>query len=65
MAVHVNGKKVCSAEAKYGREGRISMGAGGQEWETISHYTACDSIELRRGDEFKITSDLDLRQHKL
>jgi hypothetical protein len=63
MKVHVNGKEVCSAEAIYGREGRIGMGS--QEWETISHYTACRPIELHPEDEFKISSDLDLRQHKL
>jgi hypothetical protein len=26
MKVHVNGKEICSAEAIYGREGRIRMG---------------------------------------
>jgi hypothetical protein len=63
MKVHVNGKEVCSADAIYGREGRISMGS--QEWETISHYTACQPIELHPEDELKISSDFDLRQHRL
>ena len=63
MKVHVNGKEVCSAEAIYGREGGMSM--SGQEWETISHYTPCKTIKLQRGDGFRVTSDYDLRQHKL
>jgi len=63
MKVHVNGKVACSAEAKYGQEGGMSV--SGERWETISHYTACKPIELHLGDELKITSDFDLRQHKL
>jgi hypothetical protein len=63
MKVHVNGKVACSAEAIYGQEGGMSM--SGQEWETISHYTACEPIELHPEDEVKISSDFDLRQHKL
>jgi len=63
MKIHVNDKEVCSAEAVYGREGGLSM--SGQEWETISHYTSCKTTKLRPGDQLKITSDYDLRQHKL
>jgi len=63
MKVHVNGKVVCSAEAIYGREG--GMSTSGQEWETISHYTPCKTTRLHPGDQFKITSDYDLRQHNL
>jgi len=62
MKIVVNGKERCSAEAIYGKEGRST---GGLEWETISHYSACDTIELHPGDEVKVTSDFDLRQHKL
>jgi hypothetical protein len=63
MKVHVNGKVVCIAEAIYGREG--GMSTSGQEWETISHYTPCKTTRLHPGDQFKVTSDYDLRQHTL
>ena len=63
MKVHVNGTEVCSAEAIYGRGGGLRM--GGQEWDTISHYTSCKTIKLHPGDQLRITSDYDLRQHKL
>jgi len=63
MKVHVNGTEVCSAEAIYGRGGGLHM--GGQEWDTISHYTACKTIKLHPGDQLRVTSDYDLRKHKL
>jgi hypothetical protein len=63
MKIHVNGKTICSAEAIYGQEGGMSV--SGQEWETISHYTACKTARLHPGDLLKVTADYDLRQHKL
>jgi hypothetical protein len=63
MKVHVNGTQVCSAEVIYGKEDGTS--ASGSGWETISHYTPCKTTKLLPGDLVQITSDYDLRQHKL
>jgi hypothetical protein len=63
MKVYVNGTEVCRAEVIYGREDGTSMGDPG--WETISHYTPCKTTKLHLGDQVRITSDYDLRQHKL
>ena len=63
MKVYINDTEVCRAEAIYGQEDGTSMSGPG--WETISHYTSCKTTKLRPGDQVRITSDYDLRQHKL
>jgi hypothetical protein len=63
MRIHVNGKLACDAQVLYGRSGGLTI--NGQEWETISTTTPCDTIKLNPGDKVKMTSEFDLSKHKL
>jgi hypothetical protein len=64
MKLYLNDNLVCNREAKYGKEsnGLILNDAA---WETIDSYTSCDAIKLTPGDKVKMTTDYDLREHKL
>jgi len=60
----VNGKVACTSDPIYGQDGASTV--NGEKWETITSYSPCrDPIKLTRGDKVMMTSDYDLRQHKL
>jgi hypothetical protein len=65
MKIYLNGKLVCQSDAVYGQEGG-SINVNGEKWETITSYTPClDPIKIKPGDQIKMTSDYDIRKHKL
>jgi hypothetical protein len=63
MKIFVNDKLACNSNAIYGADGGTSI--NGQKWETITAYSSCAAIKLSVGDKVKMTSDYDLREHKL
>jgi hypothetical protein len=64
LKLMVNGNVACQADAIYGQDGGTSV--GGEKWETITSYTECkEPIKVKYGDKVKITSDYDVRRHKL
>jgi hypothetical protein len=64
MKVLVNDKVQCQSDAIYGQDGGIIV--GNEKWETITSYSVCrDPIQVNAGDKVKLSSDYDLRKHKL
>ena len=60
----VNDRIACQANAIYGQDGGTSV--NGEKWETITSYSPCpEPVQIKSGDRIKISSDYDLRQHKL
>lgn len=64
IKILVNGKVACASDTIYGEDGASTV--NGEKWETITSYSPCrDPIKLKKGDKIKMTSDYDLRKHKL
>jgi hypothetical protein len=64
MRIVVNGKVACQSDAIYGQDGGTVVSK--EKWETITSYSPCeDPVEVKAGDKIKISSDYDLRKHKL
>jgi hypothetical protein len=64
MRIILNDKTVCESKAIYGQDGATSV--GGEHWETITAYEPCiGPIKAKAGDKLMISSDYDLRRHKL
>jgi len=64
MKIVLNDKVVCESKAIYGLDGSTSV--NGQRWETISSYDPCiGPIKVKAKDKLLISSDYDLRKHKL
>ena len=64
MKIVLNVKVVCESKAIYGLDGSTSV--IGQRWETISSYDPCiGPIKVKAKDKLLISSDYDLRKHKL
>jgi hypothetical protein len=61
----VNGKVACHIKPLYGKdEGGVDI--GGQQWETVTSHQSClEPTKISIGDKLRITSDYDLRQHRL
>jgi hypothetical protein len=64
MRLYRNDKLVCDRQAIYG-QGASGPKLNNEPWETIEHYTSCDTIKLKAGDKIKMTSDYDLTKHRL
>ena len=64
MKVILNDKIVCESKAIYGQDG--STNVGGAQWETITSYEPCiGPIKTKAGDKLMISSDYDVRKHRL
>jgi hypothetical protein len=64
MRIILNDKVVCESKAVYGQDGSTSV--AGERWETITSYQPCiGPIAAKTGDKVVISSDYDLRAHKL
>jgi len=66
IKIFVNDKLACHSDAIYGGLGDGGTSVNGEKWETITTYSPCtEAIKLNKGDKVKMTSDYDLRKHKL
>jgi hypothetical protein len=64
MRIVLNDKVVCESKAIYGQDGNTSV--NGERWETITSYEPCvGPIRTKAGDKLSISSDYDVRKHKL
>jgi hypothetical protein len=64
MKIVLNNKVVCESKAIYGQDGSTSV--NGERWETITSYEPCvGPIKVKAQDKLLISSDYDLRKHKL
>jgi hypothetical protein len=64
MRIMLNGKVVCDSKAIYDQETGISV--KGERWETITTYEPCSGpIKTKFGDTLQISSDYDIRKHRL
>jgi hypothetical protein len=64
MRVVLNDKVLCHSNAIYGQDTGTSV--RGELWETIIGYEPClGPFKVRTGHKIFISSDYDLRKHKL
>jgi hypothetical protein len=64
MKIVLNDRVVCESKAIYGQDGGTSI--NGERWETINSYEPCiGPIKVKAKDKLLISSDYDLRKHKL
>jgi hypothetical protein len=59
----VNGKLACASNATYSTSAGAPTGDG-KEWTTITKmYECADPIEVKKGDQVKITATYDMKKH--
>jgi hypothetical protein len=63
LQIQVNGKFACKSNAIYTASGSE---VDGKQWESITGYTNCaEPIKVQKGDKVTLSSEYDLRKHKL
>jgi hypothetical protein len=66
VKLYVNNQTVCTSNAVYGGVKSAEAKVGEEKWETITSYTICDKpIQVKKGDVLKMSSEYDLRKHRL